>query len=388
MPGGVVIVGAGQAGLTAAMALRERGWEDGIHLVGDEIHLPYQRPSLSKGYLSGKEHRQDLLLRTAEALERDRIELHQQTEAVGIDRVARLVALRDGGSLSYDYLILATGSEPRSLQIPGGDLGGIYAVRTIEDADALRADIARGGETVMIGGGFLNLEVAVEAAKFGPVTVLEIAPQILGRVLSRETADELERYHSELGIEIRCGAQITAIRSLDDRVSGVEVGSGEIVPANRVVLSVGAVARDAVAVAAELESAGGILVDEHLRTCDERIFAIGDCAKFYSPFAGTEMRVESVQNAVDQGKQVAETIVSGVGEGYWAVPWFWSTQGDRRLQIAGIAMPGDEARVVERGEKGRPVVERVRGETVVAVESINATAAHMRARRSLAGLAL
>lgn len=378
-----VIVGAGQAGLTAATALREQGWEGEIHLVGEEDHLPYQRPPLSKGYLAGYENREALVLRSAEAIEQDGVVLHLGTSVAAIDRAERSVELEGSGALPYDVLIIATGSAPRLLGIPGSDLDGVHAVRTIEDADRLRDDLARGGRTVFIGAGFLNLEVAVEALKHGEVGVLEVAPQILGRVLSRETANALQQYHSDLGIEIRCDAAITALRGAGGRVTGIELASGEVVPAERVVLSIGAIARDELATAAGLETGGGIVVDSALRTSDDRIFAIGDCAKYPSPWAGTQMRVESVQNATDQARHLAEALVSGRGDAYRAVPWFWSIQGERRLQIAGIAMPDDEARLVEQGDGGRLVVERIREGTVVAVESINAPAAHMKARRAL-----
>lgn len=386
MPPSAVIIGAGQAGLTAATALREQGWEGEIHLVGEEDHLPYRRPPLSKGYLAGYESREALLLRSVDAIEQDGVVLHLGTSVAAIDRAERSVELEGSGALPYDVLIIATGSAPRLLGIPGSDLAGVHAVRTIEDADRLRDDLARGGRTVFIGAGFLNLEVAVEALKHGEACVLEVAPQILGRVLSRETANALQQYHSDLGIEIRCDAAIAALRGAGGRVTGIELANGEIVQAERVVLSIGAIARDELATAAGLETGGGIVVDSALRTSDDRIFAIGDCAKYPSPWAGTQMRVESVQNATDQARHLAEALVSGRGGAYRAVPWFWSIQGERRLQIAGIAMPDDEARLVEQGDGGRLVVERIREGEVVAVESINAPAAHMKARRALGAL--
>lgn len=415
----VVIVGAGQAGMTAALSLRERGWAGGIQLIGDEGHDPYQRPPLSKGYLSGAESLQDLLLRSPEALERDRITLHRGVRAEAIHREARELRLSSGRTVPYDALILATGSAPRALTIPGAEYAGIHSVRTIADVDALRADLARGGPTVCIGGGFLNLEVAVEAAKFGPVTVLDMGPQILGRVLSPISAAALADYHAALGVDIRCGARIVALTGSDEcaagtasqrstHVSGVELADGSVIPAARVVLAIGAEPRDELARAAGLETGGGITVGADLRSSDERIFAIGDCASFPSAHAGVRMRVESVQNATDQARYVAELIVeqfagahadAGAFPGdapsrarrepgagvvpYREVPWFWSTQGERRLQIAGIALPGDDARIVLSEPGGKLVVERLRDGDVVAVETINAPGPHMRARRAL-----
>lgn len=384
MSNNVVIIGAGQAGLTAAMSLRDNGWTGGIHLIGAEEHIPYQRPPLSKGYLAGTESNSDLALGTAKTLADQNIVTHFGTEATAIDREQHLVTLEDGVEVPYRWLIFATGSQPRRLDIPGSDLAGIYAVRTIDDADALRKSFAEKGPTVFIGGGFLNLEVAVQAVEHGPVTVLEVAPQILGRVLSRPAADALAEYHESLGVDIRCGVSIERILEDNGKVAGVELDDGQRVAAKRIVLSVGAAARDELATQAGLETAGGIVVDEYLRTSDPAIFAIGDCAVFPSAFAGTQMRVESVQNATDQARHVAGLITKTIDEAYRALPWFWSSQGGRRLQIAGLASPDDEARVVsEDKEKGKLVVERYRGDQLVAVETINAPGPHMKARRSL-----
>ncbi|SJN11215.1 Ferredoxin reductase [Leucobacter sp. 7(1)] len=420
----VVIIGAGQAGLTAAVSLRERGWTGGIHLIGDEAHDPYQRPPLSKGYLSGTESALDLLLRAPEALERDGITQHRGVRAEELDRSESVVRLSSGRSVTYTAVILATGSAPRRLTVPGSELGGIHSVRTIVDVDALRADLAHGGPTVFIGGGFLNLEVAVEAAKFGPVTVLERGSQILGRVLSPAAAAALAGYHAEKGVDIRCEARVVALTAASQCaagpdsphvpcVGGVTLADGSIVPAARVVLAIGAEPRDELARASGLETGGGVVVRGDLRTADERVYAIGDCARFPSTYAGTEMRVESVQNATDQARYVAGVIAarfsetgpfteprseaqqrapltgaSDVPAPYREVPWFWSTQGDRRLQIAGIAMPGDDARVLLDEPGGKLVVERLRAGEVVAVETINAPGPHMRARRALASYGL
>ena len=384
MSNNVVIIGAGQAGLTAAMSLRNKGWSHQIHLIGAEAVLPYQRPPLSKGYLAGTETAADLALTSTQALQDHNITTHFSTEVVQVDRASQQVSLSNGTTLPYAWLIFATGSQPRALNIPGSDLAGIHAVRTIADADTLRASFQDGGDTVFIGAGFLNLEVAIEAAKHGSVTVLEVAPQILGRVLSRPAADALADYHASLGIDIRCGVSIKHILGDRGQVTGVELDDGTQVAASRVVLSVGAVARDELADQAGLETAGGIVVDGQLRTSDPTIFAIGDCAVFPSVFADTQTRVESVQNATDQARHVAGVITGETKQPYQAVPWFWSSQGERRLQIAGIAGPNDEAVVVEHNEaKGKMVVERRRDGRVVAVETINAPGPHMKARKTL-----
>lgn len=385
MKNNVVIIGAGQAGLTAATTLRDNGWDGGIHLISDERGAPYQRPPLSKGYLAGTEQIQDLALCTLEGLKNRDITLHTETQATDVDRQHQRVSLDNGSAVDYQWLLFATGSSPRVLELPGSDQEGIHVVRTLDDADVLRDCFINGGDTIFIGGGFLNLEVAIEAAKFGKVTVLEAAPQILGRVLSRPAAKALEDYHRSLGADIRCDARTQAITGAQGHVTGVELDNGDSIPAARVVIAIGAVARDQLAAEAGLETAGGIVVDSQLRTADERILAIGDCAVYPNKFADTVMRVESVQNATDQARHVAQLITDSAGDAYQAVPWFWSTQGERRLQIAGIALADDEARVISTDQsKGKLVVERLRREHVVAVETINAPGVHMKARRQLA----
>lgn len=379
----VAIVGAGQAGLTAAVALRDSGWKGDIHLIGAEDHLPYQRPPLSKGYLAGSETKSDLILRSSESLDRDRIDLHLGTEVTSIDRHDRTVTLARGTCLNYDTLILATGSNLRTLNVPGNDLDGVHFIRTIQNSNALRDSFADSGATVFIGGGFLNLEVAAEAAKHGPVTVLEVAPQILGRVLSHETAEALVEYHQSEGIVIRCGIDVAELRGRDGRVTGVALANGEVLSTDRVVVSVGTVANDSIARRCGLATDGGIVVDSHLRTNDPHIFAVGDCARHPNAFAQAEMRVESVQNATDQARHVARQIAHKHDNDYVTVPWFWSTQGTRRLQIAGIAHPDDGIRIAERGGRGKLVVERLRQGRISAVETINAPGAHMKARRAL-----
>lgn len=385
MNNSVVIIGAGQAGVTAALSLRDQGWDGEIHLVGAEHHAPYQRPSLSKGYLSGTESRDDLALCSTDTMRDQQITTHFGVKVTHVNREQKAVILENGKRLEYSWVIIATGSEPRTLQVPGNELPEIHSVRSVEDADALRECFTDGGDTVFIGGGFLNLEVAAEAVTHGSVTVLEVAPQILGRVLSRPAAEVLAKYHQELGVTIRCSTSLRAIVGENNKVVAVELEDGERIPAARVVVSVGAGARDELATDAGLETSAGIIVDQQLRTSDESIFAIGDCAVYPNFYAGSNMRVESVQNATDQARHVASVIAKDSYEDYRAVPWFWSIQGTRRLQIAGIALPEDDTRIVQHDEvKGKLVVERLRDDRVVAVETINAPGPHMKARKTLA----
>ena len=381
----VVIIGAGQAGVTAALSLRDQGWDQEIHIIGAEDHVPYQRPPLSKGYLAGTEDISDLALCSTAALDNQQITTHFGVAVTQLHREQKVVVLDNGKRLQYRWLIIATGSEPRDLMVPGNELSGLHSVRTVEDADALRECFTNGGHTVFIGGGFLNLEVAAEAARHGSVTVLEVAPQILGRVLSRPAAEALAKHHQQLGVDIRCGTSIRAILGEKNKVVAVELEDGERIATARVVVSVGATARDELAAQAGLVTDAGIIVDEQLRTSDDSIFAIGDCAVYPSVYAGSTMRVESVQNATDQARHVASVITTGSLEDYRAVPWFWSIQGTQRLQIAGLALPDDDTRVVQHDEAtGKLVVERMRDDRLVAVETINAPGPHMKARKTLA----
>ncbi|MCU4298790.1 FAD-dependent oxidoreductase [Brevibacterium permense] len=380
----IVTIGAGQAGLTASVSLRESGWTGPITLVGEENHSPYQRPPLSKGYLSGAEGDDTLTLKSDAALERADIAVVLGKQAIAIDRHQQHVILEDGTTVPYDFLILATGSSVRELSIPGNDLEGIHYVRTVGDADELRADFELGGDTVFIGGGFLNLEIAVQAQRVGHVTIAEVGSQILGRVVSQETANALADRHREQGMEILTGVEVAEICGEHGRVAGITLKSGENFPTRRVVVSIGSVARTNLAETAGLEVDRGILVDKNLRTSDPRIFAIGDCAKYPNRYAGIDMRVESVQNAADHGRFLATVLTGACKDGYCSVPWFWSTQGDMKLQIAGISMASDESRIVEQTDTGRLVVERYREGRLVAVETVNAPGPHMKARHALA----
>lgn len=386
----VVIIGAGQGGLTTGVTLRELGWRGGITLIGDEPGAPYQRPPLSKGYLDGTENESDLLLRNADLLDKDRIDIRAGITATRVDRNARQVELADGSLLPYDHLVFATGARNRDIDVPGADLVGVHAIRTKRDADALRGELSIPGATLVIGAGFLGLEAASVATGVGAVTVLEFAPQILGRVLSREMADAIADAHAHNGVDIKCGAQVGELIGKEGRIVGATLTTGEQIEVSRVIVSIGALPRVDLAAEAGFEVDGGIIVDARLRTADPNVYAIGDCAKYPNPFAETEMRVESVQNATDQGRYIAAAIVGGSGKDcenhdpYAAVPWFWSKQAGQNLQIAGIALPSDASRRTSSEGDAKVVVERIRNGRVVAVESLNSPRAHMQARRALA----
>jgi len=381
----VVIVGAGQAGCQVAASLREEGFDGEITLVGAEAHLPYQRPPLSKGHLTGKVDRERLFLRTSAWFTEQRIELRLGQAVDRLDTATRKVCLTDGEVLGYDVLVLATGSRHRELDVPGRDLGGVVALRTLCEADALRDRLAAARDVVVVGGGFIGLEVAATAAALRrSTTVLELGPRLMGRVLSEPTANFLLRAHRERGIRVELGTEVRGLAGRHGRVQSVTTSANEVLPADLVLLGVGALAEDCLARAAGLTVDQGIVVDEVLRTSDPAIHAIGDCARLISPWArGSSVRLESVQNAVDQARCVARHIV-GRSEPYTALPWFWSDQGELKLQIAGLAAGHHDTVLVGSPGQSAFSVWCFAADRLIAVESVNAVKDHLTARKILA----
>lgn len=380
----VVIVGAGQAGCQAATSLRQDGFSGRIVLIGAEAHLPYQRPPLSKGHLTGKAARETLWLRPEAWFAENHVELRLGTAVRAIDAAARRVEL-DSERLPYDALVLALGARHRELPVAGTDLEGVVSLRSLDEADDIRARLEAAHDVVVIGGGFIGMEVASTAAALGKnATVVEVAPQLMGRVLSAETAAFLLDAHRRRGLAISLATTVHEITGNANRVSGVRVSdaAGErTLPADLVLVGIGAVPQTELAAAAGLTIDNGIAVDEHLRTTNPHIYAIGDCVSCPNPFArGERIRLESVQNAVAQGRDVAATLM-GHGAPHSAVPWFWSDQADVKLQIAGLTTGHDEVVVA-----GNPAEEKFSAYCfaagrLVGVESVNAPADHMAARR-------
>ncbi|GLS42994.1 NAD(P)/FAD-dependent oxidoreductase [Methylobacterium brachythecii] len=383
---GVVIVGAGQAGLQTAASLREAGFADPITVVGDEEALPYQRPPLSKAYLAGKTDAEGLLLRPASYFAEHRI-AHRRARATRIDRDARTLGLDDGAVLAYDHLALATGSRNRALPVPGADLPGVYQLRSLADADRLREAIAAAGRAVVVGAGFIGLEFAAVCAGRGlAVTVIEAAERVMARAVSEETSEAFRVAHEAMGVTFRLQAGVVAIEGHGGRAAAVVLADGESIPADLVLVGVGVVPNQELAERAGLAVRDGIEIDAFLATSDPAISAIGDCARFPTRFAagmsrGDRVRIESVQNAIDQGRCLAARL-TGRPSAYDAVPWFWSDQGRHKLQIAGLAETGDGS--VVRGSGDAFSVFRFRDGRLCAVESINRPAEHMAARRILA----
>lgn len=384
---GIVIIGAGQAGVQTAESLRAGGYAGRITLLGDEPHGPYHRPPLSKAWLAGEMDGAQLVMRAPEMLARKNIELRTEVKVASIDRAAKQVLLADGSALPYDGLVLATGSTPRSLPLPGGDAAGVHALRSRGDADAISARLALCKEqqrpVVVIGGGFIGLEVAATARKKGlAVTVLEAAPRLLGRVLAPALSDWYAALHRSHGVELVFDARIEALETAaDGSVSGVRLADGRLLPAGLVVVGIGVNANDGLAQAAGLECERGIVVDACCRSSDPAIVAAGDCtARRLAD--GSLIRLESVQNATEQGKSAAAALL-GQERPFTATPWFWSDQYDKKLQMAGLS-GGAEQWAVRGDMTGTSFsIYHFRADKLIAVDSVNAAKDHLQARKLL-----
>lgn len=370
---GVVIVGAGHAGGSAAALLRQNGYAGPITLVGEEPLAPYQRPPLSKAWLKGEVGAADLLLRPAAFYDERDIALRLSTRVTAIDPVARSVTLDDGARLSYDTLILATGSRLRRLPAPGADLPGVLELRSAADAERIRAALGPGRRLAVIGGGYVGLEVAASARALGAeVTVFEREPRLLARVASPELSAYFADLHRAHGVRVETGAGIAALEARDGRVGAVTLDDGRRFDCDVAVVGIGALAESSLAAAAGVDCNDGIVVDDACRTSIDGIHAIGDCTRRPVPRYGRSLRLESVPNALEQAKQVAAHL-SGKPAPKVEAPWFWSDQYDTRLQIAGMAF--DVERTVVRGDPGAgkfAVFHLGAGGVVQAVEAINA----------------
>jgi len=379
-----VIVGSGHAGVQVAASLREEGWEGDIILLSDEPELPYQRPPLSKAFLKGQMDLAGLPLRAEKFFLDHRVDLRLGEKALRIDRTGRRLELSSGGSLAYDHLILATGARQRVLRAPGVDLEGVHSLRAIRDAAAIRENLSAGKRVVIIGAGFIGLEIAATALHLGgEVTVVEIADRPLGRAVSPTMSTFFLEAHKAFGAIFRLETGVTAIRGVDGHVAEVELSDGTRLPADIVIVGVGVTAEDALAREAGLVCENGIVVYEYMATSDPAISAIGDCAQFPSLMLGAPLRLESVQNATDQARALARRLV-GKPEVYNALPWFWSDQGDLKLQIAGLSHGVDTW--ITRGDPASRAFATFgfRDGKLAVVETVNRGAEHMAARRLIA----
>jgi 3-phenylpropionate/trans-cinnamate dioxygenase ferredoxin reductase subunit len=386
MPAPVVaIIGAGQAGFQAAASLRDASFAGRVVLIGDEPVPPYQRPPLSKSYLAGQSGVDDLWLRPAEFYAKQQIDLVYGDPVTAIDRGQRRLHLASCIEFSWDHLVFATGAGCRPLAVPGAELDGVLTLRTLADADALRQRLNEAREVVVVGAGFIGLEFAAVALASGAmVHIVEVTRQPMGRVVSEPVSRFFTKAHIGWGAEVALGTGVVRILGAGGRVNGVETTDGQRLPADLVLICIGVIPNAELARGAGLAVDDGIVIDEYLVTSDPAISAIGDCANFPTPFAPVRVRLESVQNAVDQGRCVAERL-AGRPVPYQKVPWFWSDQGDLKLQIAGITIGHDTS--VLRGDPAKRnfSVFCFRAGRLIGVESVNRTADHVVARRLLAG---
>jgi len=381
----VAIVGTGQAGFQAAASLRQEGFLGRIMLIGDEPVVPYQRPPLSKSYLARDSGLDELWLRPESFYAQHQIEVLVGETVTAIDRTERRLRLASGGELSCDHLVLATGARFRPLPVPGAELDGVLPLRTLADADTLRERLDQARDIVVVGAGFIGLEFAsVAIARGAAVHIIEVTQQPMGRVVSATISKFFTDAHRRWGAEVLLGTGVTRILGSAGRVSGIETSDGRHLPADLVLICIGVIPNAEIAREAGLAVDNGIVVDERLVTADPAILAIGDCANFPTPFANGRVRLESVQNAVDQARCVAAHI-AGKPAPYDKVPWFWSDQGDLKLQIAGITVGHDTAVLRGDPESGHFSVFCYRAGRLIGVESVNQTADHVVARRLLAG---
>jgi 3-phenylpropionate/trans-cinnamate dioxygenase ferredoxin reductase component len=347
-----LIVGAGQAGGECAVELRKQGFAGRIVIIGDEAHLPYRRPPLSKAYFAGSARLESLYVMPQASLDKANIEVMSGVHVDSLDRASKSVVLADSRRLAYDKLALTTGGRARPLNLPGASRPNVFLLRSIADVDGIRAQAQAGKRMVVVGGGFIGLETAAVAAKLGlKVTVLEGLPRVLARVTVPEVSEFFERAHREAGVDLRTGVQVTALEG-EPNVTHVVLDDGTRVEADFVVVGIGLIPNTELAQAAGLAVDNGIVVDEFTQTDDPDIVAAGDCTNHPSEFAGRRLRLESVQNAMEQGRAAAHAML-GKAVPYQMVPWFWSDQYDLKLQMVGLST-GYEQMVL----RGNPATQR------------------------------
>lgn len=378
----IVIIGAGQAGAALAAKLRELGYGGGITLIGDEPALPYQRPPLSKKYLSGELALERLLVRPASWYLEQRIEVLTGHKVTSIDPAGKKVHLADGRLLPYAKLGLTTGSRPRRLPaVIGGDLAGVFCMRDLKDADSIAPYLQPEKRLLIVGGGYIGLEAAAVAAGKGlTVTLIEMAERILQRVAAPATADYFRDLHRRHGVEIREATGLTRLIGADGHVTGAELHDGTRLDLDLAIVGIGIQPNDDLARAAGIAVEDGILADGQCRSSDPNIFAAGDCARF--PWHGVLTRLESVQNAIEQAEHVAAAML-GATRDYAPVPWFWSDQYDVKLQIAGLHR-GYDATVLRPGKRaGSQSVWYFRGAQLLAVDAMNDALAYALGKKIL-----
>lgn len=382
---GLVVIGASYAGIQAVLSARDAGYCETISVISDETWLPYQRPPLSKEFLLGRQNEAALTLRNSAFFTSRKIDLLLGVRTTEIDRDAQRVLLSDGATLTFDKLLIATGSCARRLSAPGANLDGVCYLRSMDDAIELRSRLQEAAEIVIVGGGFIGLEVAASASQLGKrVTLIESGPRLLMRAVSPIVSEFLLAMHRKHGVDVRLGENLVSIEGRNGKVVSVNCGQTCRIGADLVVVGIGGLANSQIAEAAQLLCRDGIVVDDCAQTSDPRIYAAGDCTIHDNVFAEGWLRLESVQHAQDQGK-AAGLAIAGRSSPYVSVPRFWSDQYASKLQIAGISAGFDAHAVRGSIEEGKFSLFYYKGGRLVAVDSLDRAGDQMAARKLLAG---
>ena len=343
----VVIAGAGHAAGQVVATLKQKNFGGEIVLVGDEPCLPYQRPPLSKKFLAGELPAERLAFKPTSFYDDEHIDVRLNTHIDGIDRAVNCLRLADGSEIDYDRLVIAFGARARRMSVDGAGLAGVHYLRTIEDVNGIRAEIEAKGKLVIVGAGYIGLEVAAVCRQLGmDVTVIEMADRVMSRVVSQQVSDFYHDEHTAQGVKLMLSTGLAAFQG-KTRVESVQLDNGESIPADFVIVGVGVIPNTELAAAAGLDVDNGIVVDEQCRTSDPDIYAVGDCTSHPNSIYRRQLRLESVHNALEQAKTAASNIC-GDETRYSQVPWFWSDQYDLKLQIAGLSQGFDQ--VVIRGD--------------------------------------
>lgn len=380
----IVVIGAGQAAAQCAESLRRKGYDGALTLVGREAHLPYQRPPLSKKYLAGELGLDRMLLRHQSFFDEQNIQVRLGREAIAIDRAAQVVQLDDQSTLPYSELVLATGAAVRRLSLLGSEGAGIHYLRHLADADRLRAAIVPGQHAVIVGGGYIGLEVAATLRQQGmAVTVLEMADRVMNRAVAEPISRYYEAEHRSHGVDIRLGVQLQRFECDAEGHVRFAITDQGPVPADLVVIGVGVTPNDALAREAGLACENGIVTDEYCRTDDPKIWAIGDCSNHPSQHYGMRVRLESVDNAFEQAQTVAANL-TGTPQVHHKVPWFWSDQYHHKLLIVGLSQGHDH--MILRGDPAAHSFSccYLKAGELIAIDTVNMAKDQMAARKLIA----
>lgn len=387
MANNTVIVGAGHSAGQVVATFLQKKFDGNIFLIGEEAYLPYQRPPLSKKYLAGELPAERLHFKADNFYDQPNIEVHLNTKIVSIDRTAKVVRSDDGREFPYDNLVLSLGAHPRHMDLPGVELPGVHYLRTIQDVDRIREELGAGRQLVIVGAGYIGLEVAAVTAQLGlDVTVVEMLDRVMSRVVSAQVSEFYQKEHTDHGVKLLLSTGIRGFAG-DGHVDAAELTDGSRIPADLVVIGIGVVPNTALATIAGLEVGNGIVVNDRCETSDPNIYAVGDCTFHPNDVLGCQVRLESVHNALEQAKTAAANIC-GEDQRYAQVPWFWSDQYDLKLQIAGLSQNYDQT--IIRGDPADRCFSclYLNDGKLIAVDAINRPKDFMQSKQLIAGHAI